>query len=119
MPPADGRTFWRAAGQGLRLELLVQPGARRNEIEGLWESADGACVLKLRVSAAPEGGKANAAVIKLLSKALRLPKSAFEIDRGASARRKSLLIAGDPEDLSARFAGWLEAPGGGRLAAGS
>lgn len=102
MPP-DGSSFFREIRRGLRLEILVQPGAGRNEVEGPREEAGGAYVLKLRVTAPPEGGKANAAVIKLLAKALHLPKSAFEIDRGASSRRKSLTIAGDPETLRGRM----------------
>jgi uncharacterized protein (TIGR00251 family) len=93
--------------QGLRLEILVQPGAGKNAIEGVREEAEGGAVLKLRVTAPPEGGKANAALIKLLAKTLRLPKSAFEIVKGASARRKSLTVEGDAKLLAPRFDAFL------------
>jgi len=74
---------------GVRLLLRVTPKAGRNEIAGV---RDGRLLVK--VTAAPEGSKANAAVIKLLSKAWRLPASAFEITSGAAARDKTLTIRG-------------------------
>jgi uncharacterized protein (TIGR00251 family) len=105
--PPDGVRRYRLTGQGLRLEILVQPGAGKNEVEGIRKGAEGISVLKLRVTTPPEGGKANAAVIKLLAKSLRLPKSAFEIVRGASARRKSLRVEGDAKLLAPRFDAFL------------
>ena len=80
--------------------MQVAPKASRERIEGMQEQADGGTALKVAVTAAPEGGKANAAVVKLLAKAWRLPKSAFEIRAGASARRKVLFISGDAGDLA-------------------
>jgi len=74
---------------GVRLALRVTPKAGRNELGGV---RDGRLLVK--VTAAPEGGKANAAVIKLLSKHWRLPASAFEITAGAAARDKTLTIHG-------------------------
>lgn len=50
------------------------------------------CALLLSV-AAPEGGKANAAVIDLLAKTLRTPKSSLSIERGQSSRNEILRIA--------------------------
>ena len=44
--------------------------------------------IRAYVTAAPEGGKANAAVVKLLAKAMGLPKSRLELVRGAAARDK-------------------------------
>ena len=61
----------------------------------------------VRVGARAEGGKANVAVIKLLAKAWRLPKSALSIASGASARRKSLAIAGNPQALLPALEAWL------------
>jgi len=46
--------------------------------------------LLLSVAAAPEGGKANAAVIDLLAKTLRTPKSSLPIERGQSSRNEIL-----------------------------
>lgn len=50
--------------------------------------------LKIRVTVPPEGGKANKAVIELLSKALKVPKSSIEIVRGDTSRNKVIFISG-------------------------
>jgi uncharacterized protein YggU (UPF0235/DUF167 family) len=62
-------------------------------------------VLKLRVAAAATEGAANAAVIALVAKALRVPKSAIRIAAGASARVKRLEIDGVAEADVARVFG--------------
>jgi uncharacterized protein len=55
--------------------------------------ADGTTgVLQMRVTETPEGGKANAAVITLLAKALRVPKSDLMIVSGHAARNKVIEI---------------------------
>lgn len=94
-------------GSNLRVELRVQPGASRTAVDGAGKLADGGIVLMVRVGAPAEGGKANAALVKLLAKAWRLPKGAFTLVSGHSARRKSLEIAGDPEALLADLQAWL------------
>lgn len=99
---------------GLRVALRVQPGARRACVEGLGELADGKVVLKVRVTEPPEGGKANAALIKLLAKTWKLPKTAIEIVAGHGQRQKTLLISGDPTALKRRFESWLAGLDGGR-----
>jgi uncharacterized protein YggU (UPF0235/DUF167 family) len=91
--------------------VRLQPGARANDVGGLVQLAGGAVALKARVTAAPEGGKANAALIALLAKTWRLPKGAFEITGGRSDRTKMLHVAGDPADLKARLERWLAETG--------
>ena len=51
-------------------------------------------MLKLRVAAAAADGAANAAVLALIAKALRVPRSAVRITSGAAARVKRLEIDG-------------------------
>ena len=92
---------------GLRLTVRLQPGARKTEIGGMAALGSGKVALKARVTAVPEGGKANAALIALLAKTWRLPKGAFEIASGRSDRIKTLLIAGEPASLEARLETWL------------
>ena len=46
-------------------------------------------------------------MIKLLAKAWKLPKSALGVTAGAKDRRKTLLVAGDPDALAARLRAWL------------
>jgi uncharacterized protein len=75
-----------------RIRVRVQPRARSNEIAGV---RDGSVVV--RVTAPPEGGKANAAVCRLLSRHLGVPKSSVEVVTGAAARTKVLQVSGMEE----------------------
>jgi len=50
--------------------------------------------LKIRVTVPPEGGKANRAVVELLSKTLKVPKSSIQITRGETGRIKTVRIEG-------------------------
>lgn len=113
MAPADagkptGLGPFTATAEGLRLAVLAQPRARRAELAGLVEGPDGPR-LKVRVTAPPEDGKANAAIVALLAKAWRLPKSAIRLELGAGDRRKVFLLAGDPQSLAREARGWLGA----------
>ncbi len=83
----------------MRLRLRVTPNAGRDAIEGYEKLADGTEVLRLRVAAVPDKGKANAAVIALLSKALGLPRSALRLVAGETARLKTIELP-DDADLS-------------------
>ena len=87
--------------EGVRVHIRLQPRARRERIEGVVTEADGRVALKVAVTAPPEDGKANAALVALLGKSWRLPKSAIEIVGGATDRRKTLLLRGDPASLFA------------------
>lgn len=67
---------------GTEIVVRVTPKASRNKV-----LRDGGGV-RVYVTVVPEGGKANAAVVKLLAKALGVPKSRLELLRGATARDK-------------------------------
>lgn len=84
----------------------MQLKARRIVLEATLEGA-----LKAAVTAAPKDGKANEAFAALLAEIWRLPKSIIEIVRGASARNKTLSIAGDPALLVARITEWVRKNG--------
>lgn len=92
---------------GLTLAVRLTPKARRSRIEGLAAEAGGGSVIKIAVTAAPENGKANAALVKLLAKEWRLPKTSIAIRRGGTTRRKTLAIAGDGAALAERLEKWL------------
>ena len=84
---------------GTILPVRAQPGARRNEIHG---QHDG--MLKVRVTQSPEKGKANKALISLLSKGLSLRKSRIELIAGETSPRKQFLVSGiTPEELAERI----------------
>jgi uncharacterized protein (TIGR00251 family) len=93
--------------QGLRVAIKLTPKASRDRIQGAAPEADGAVVLKAQVTTVPEDGKANAALIKLLSKQWRIPKSDMDIIQGATDRRKTVLISGDGQDLLRRLEEWM------------
>ena len=87
----------------IRLTVRVTPRGGRDAIEGWTQDEAGRPVLKLRVSAAAAEGAANAAVIKVVAKALKKPKSAVRIASGETARVKRLEIDGEPEELAEAF----------------
>lgn len=71
------------------LEVRVTPRSNRNVVE---VASPGH--LRVRVTVAPEAGKANAAVLKLLAKKLGIPKSRMTIIRGLTNRDKVISIGG-------------------------
>lgn len=87
----------------MTLHLRVTPNAGVNRIDGTELRDDGSAVLRVRVTAVPDKGKANAAVTGLLAKGLAVPKSAVVLVQGETARLKTFEIAGDPEVLVARI----------------
>lgn len=72
---------------GVILPVRARPGARKSEIRG---QQDGA--LKVSVTQAPEKGKANKAIIAVLSKSLGLKKTQIELTAGASSAKKRFLV---------------------------
>src|SRR5215468_2311371 len=107
MAAAAASPFSAAAG-GVRVRLRVQPRARRNRIEGLVPEADGGVALKVAVTAA---GRANAAVIALLSETWDVAKSNLAVTAGAADRRKTIHLQGDPQRLMQALADWLSKTG--------
>lgn len=94
---------FRLTETGLTLCLRVTPNAGRDAIEGVEQRDDGTATLRIRVRAVPDKGKANAAVIALLAKALNQPKSALTLLAGDTSRLKTLAIAGDGPALAAQI----------------
>jgi uncharacterized protein (TIGR00251 family) len=72
-----------------RLEVQVQPKAGRNTVvrseEGVWN---------IRIAAFPVRGKANHELIKYLSGVLEINRSRLSIERGATSKRKVILVTG-------------------------
>ena len=89
---------------GMLLAVRVTPKASRDEITGLHAAADGARSLAVKVTAPPDKGKANKAVIEVLAKASRLPKSAFSIVSGETERNKTVLVTGNCAAVEALIA---------------
>ena len=86
---------------GVVIDVKVTPKASR---EGIGPERDGRLVVK--VSAPPEDGKANAAVCKLVAKALGVAKSNVSVDTGETSRSKRLIATGiSLEEASERLTG--------------
>jgi uncharacterized protein len=90
---------FRPSSDGVLVALKVAPRASRERVDGVAIEADGRAVLALRVTAPPDGGRANEAVLRLLAKRWRVPRTSLRLVSGQTARRKQLHIAGDPEAL--------------------
>ena len=94
----------RAPGpDGLRIAVRLTPRSARDAIAGLVSLSDGRVVLAARVRAVPEGGRANAALVRLIADALGVPRSRVALVEGATSRVKLLLVAGDGAILAERF----------------
>ena len=103
------RTFpFAAVAGGVKVRVRLTPKASNNRIDGLVPDADGGVVLKAGVTAPPEGGKANKALIGMLAKAWRLPKTSISVQSGAAHRQKTLFIEGDTKRLLRRLGDWME-----------
>jgi uncharacterized protein len=86
------------------LHVKVVPGAKRDELVGRYGDA-----IKVRVAAAPENGKANAAVIGVLANALGVKPSGVRLVRGQTSPAKVFEIDGlDEAALNARLATLLD-----------
>jgi uncharacterized protein (TIGR00251 family) len=97
-----------AGVDGVTLRIRLRPGASRNAVLGRSVLANGDEVVTAAVSAPPEDGKANAALIHLLAKIWRQPKTGVTIIGGATARNKLLHIAGPPAALMTKLGTWLQ-----------
>jgi uncharacterized protein (TIGR00251 family) len=88
---------------GLVLHIRLTPKGGRDAIDGIEPLSNGQSVLKVRVRAVPEDGKANNALIKLIADTLDCAASSIEIVSGATARIKTLKIVGDGQALGERL----------------
>ena len=75
--------------EGATLAVRAQPGARKNAVVGEHSGA-----LKVAVTAPPEDGRANAALVEVLRAWLGLKRSQIELASGATNRNKVFLIRG-------------------------
>ncbi len=85
------------------LSLRLTPKSSRDTIETIETLSDGRSVLKARVRAVPEDGKANDALLRTLAKALDVPVRSLSLSSGATGRTKVIRIEGAPEPIVARL----------------
>jgi uncharacterized protein (TIGR00251 family) len=93
---------------GVVLKVRLTPKSSRDTIEGL-EDFGGETVLKARVRAVPEQGRANAALVKLIAAWLEIPASRVSVAQGTKSRLKQVAIEGDASELARLIEGRLAA----------
>jgi uncharacterized protein (TIGR00251 family) len=99
-PVADWLT---SRPDGVRLSVKVTPRSSGGGLQGVEVDGRGQAYLVVRVAAPPEGGKANAATIKLLARHCGVAASALSLVSGAGSRRKVLDIHGEADLLARRL----------------
>ncbi|HFC04629.1 MAG TPA: DUF167 domain-containing protein [Rhizobiales bacterium] len=92
-------TLWQKSKHGLTIRLRVTPKASKNAITGVYTDANGVMSLKVSTTAQPEKGKANKAVIAILSKKFGKAKSFFKVISGETDRNKTILLDGSIEEI--------------------
>lgn len=103
--PMAGTPFSQSAG-GALVAVRLTPKSSANAIRGIARDAAGPVRLKVAVTAVPEDGKANAALLKLLAKTWKLPKTSLTVASGATSRHKVVHVAGDPAALCGMLKEW-------------
>lgn len=91
---------------GIALPVRLTPKAATDAVDGLTDIS-GDPVLKARVRAVPENGRANAALEALIAAWLDVPRSSVAVIQGAKARLKIVAIDGSAVGLSALVAARL------------
>ena len=98
---------FKTTSEGIIVSIRLTPKAASTRIVGLEHQANGDVALKATVTAVPENGKANKALLKLLSKSWRIGVRNLSLVRGAKDRSKAVLVTGD-DSLAAHLAAWVE-----------
>lgn len=88
---------------GLIINIRLSPKAKDNKIIGITDIADGKKAIKVSINAIPEDGKANKALIALLAKTWKIPKTSISLISGHTNKNKILLIEGNGEDIKKRI----------------
>jgi uncharacterized protein (TIGR00251 family) len=89
----------RRVSEGVMLKVRLTPKSSRDAVVGI-EIFGGEAVLKARVRAVPENGRANVALEQLIAHWLKVPPSSVSVAQGGKSRIKQILIEGDAETLT-------------------
>ena len=97
----------RRVKDGVLVAVRLTPRAKATRLNGFATQADGDAILKASVTAAPERGGANKALLALLAKTWRVPKSTLSVATGATKQRKQIYVAGVPAVLQQSLTDWM------------
>ncbi len=88
----------RRSKRGITISVRVQPRSSQKGIDRV--EGD---VLRVKLTAPPADGAANAQLIEVLSKEMRIRKSAITIIKGPASRDKVVEVEGEPDGTGLRF----------------
>ena len=88
----------RRTREGVTLPVRLTPKSAKDEVAGVEIFGD-EMVLKARVRALPESGRANEALERLIAAWLHVPPSSVSVVQGGKSRLKQVAIAGEADDL--------------------
>lgn len=104
--------FFEPAKDGVRARIRLTPGASADRIKQVAADQNGVAWLTATVTAPPEDGRANRALVRMLAKEWRVAKSGIEIISGLTDRRKTLRLEGDAAAVLATLSRWSRRHGG-------
>lgn len=84
--------FFEKYKDGCLLRIKLSPGSSFNGFRGIFTDEAGLVYLKAAVTAAPEKGKANTALLRLLAKALSVTRSSLRLISGETDRMKKIYL---------------------------
>ena len=93
---------------GVKLSIKTNPSAKQNKIGPVFEGLSGQYFLKISLTTAPENGKANKDLIKLLAKSLKFPASDFTLVSGQTNKQKIILIKDIDHSRYPHIQQWIE-----------
>ena len=99
MSEASAKLELRRVAAGIMLPVRLTPKSGRDEIVGV-EAFGGEAVLKVRVRALPEDGRANHALERLIAHWLKVPPSSVTVAQGGKSRMKQVVVEGDADTLA-------------------
>lgn len=108
-------SLFKKTQRGFTLYIKVHPGAKTSGITSFQKNENfqedpelSEKILKISIKESPEKGRANAALLKFLSKTWKIPKSQLFLLKGETSSSKILLIEGNHDDLEKSLICWME-----------
>jgi uncharacterized protein len=83
----------------VQVVIRLSPRARSDRLRGIAATAEGRRAIKVSVTAPPQDGRANEALLQLLSQVWGIPRRDLSLTAGAGSRRKIVRVVGDSRQL--------------------
>jgi uncharacterized protein len=99
---------WRVDGGDWLVQVRLTPRSAKDAIGGIWTDEKDTLWLCAQVRSVPEKGKANAALIQLMAKALSVPQRYVTLEAGDTSRLKRIRISGASSEIETRLLKVLE-----------